>query len=231
MSHCHKVGHLYKECPLVQKPPKATMEKEGGIGRASVDTPKKAPLAAPSPSGKTTSVQQAQPSLGCSSRPPSPPLTRARTATEAMRTSGISLPPLPVLSSTYAYFAHHLHNASVLDQTTFPPPIPCPQYSHQSVYSTTSPSLPPKASTNPSLTSSAPPHSYNLSPCSLSTDSPSKLSGLGLSFSSIPIKPLCGRKSYLSHAILRAGAEVASGRQSSLDQVLRAANTHDMLPP
>lgn len=51
---CHKVRHLFKECPLVQKPPEMPMEKESGKGRATTNHPKKTTSAAPTPPRKAT---------------------------------------------------------------------------------------------------------------------------------------------------------------------------------
>ena len=56
-------------------------------------------------------------------------------------------------------------------------------------------------------------------------------SGLGLAIPDTTPMTSRGRKSDLSKAIRRAGAEVASGRQSTLDGVLRAVNTPGSFPP
>lgn len=65
----------------------------------------------------------------------------------------------------------------------------------------------------------------------LASGTPIRHAGLGLTLpGSVPLTSR-GRKSYLSKAIKRVGAEVASGRQSTLDGVLRALNTPNGVPP
>lgn len=98
---------------------------------------------------------------------------------------------------------------------------------------TTAPSLPSisSISTSPSSNGRLSSHNYNLLSCSHIDNHPTQFSGLGLSEPGSVILTSRRRKSYLSKAIQRVGAKVASGRQFTLEGVLRALNTPGRVPP
>ena len=139
------------------------------------------------------------------------------------------------------FFSHLIsfvsHSCITFQDTTSPmnitPFIPCTLTMPPPIISTTTPSFPPSPSIPLSSSKdwSEPPHSYNLRSRSHSEGQTPSYSGLGLALPGSFTKSSHGRKSYLSKAIQKAGAEVVSGKQSSFDRVLRVLNTQGRFPP
>lgn len=157
-------------------------------------------------------------------RTPSSPLTRARATAEAAKSWGIPLTSCP---SSFA-FRSSLDSSTIntyVAHCTLAPTLPS--------IATTAPSLPSisSISTSPSSNGRLSSHNYNLRSRSHIDNHPTQFSGLGLSQPGLVILTSRRRKSYLSKAIQRVGAKVASRRQFTLEGVLRALNTPGRVPP
>ena len=212
---CHKVGHLAKNCPLNKK---------------AEDTPRGTPAPTRTASPITSHTPSAGPPPPTSSpvvdlghRQPSPPLTRARSAAEAGTVSGSLNPPL--LSS---FDVMHVNGSSPQ-----PSMIHCALTSSPHICNTEpiiSTSSPAASSYLPPLEPS-PPHSYFLRSRNPVKEPSDRHSGLGIVIPEGGSLTTRGRKSHLSKAIKQAGAEVVSGRQSTIDGVLRAGHTPRGVPP
>jgi len=126
----------------------------------------------------------------------------------------------------------HTASASVQDFSSLP--IPCPLVSHHPILSTTPPSFPLMDHSYPVDSTSSiprPSHPYNLCPRFLHPYVYFDSSELGLTSPSYAPKSTRGCKFHMSKAIILVEAQVASGRQPSLEQVLRALNTLPKSPP
>lgn len=153
-------------------------------------------------------------------------MTRSKAAFESVMKEGTFSFPLP---SAYVSCISSHNSSSPLH---FIPSIPCSLYSTPPFYSTTDPSFPSITSSPPtsSVDGSEPSHSYNLHPQSHHVEASLSATGLGLSTPRPSTKSSRDRKYFLSKAIIRAGAEIVSGRQSSIDRVLRGMNTQACIP-
>lgn len=208
----HKVGHIFKDCPLNKKPedtPTPSNAPSRTISLANLHT------SAPGPP-----IINTQNVSGVARRTLSPPVTKSQATAEAAITSGTSLsPPLSCISP---FSSLHIPSISIAYCTLPTSPV----------YSPSAPSLHTHPSTPSSPSSSrGTKHHYNLHPCIHSHGSHLKIVGLGLVTTGSTPLTVQGRKSFMSKAIRRARVEVASGRQSTIDGVLRAMNTPGHLPP
>lgn len=210
------MGHLLKDCPL---------------NKNSEDSPKATPIPSrgaspviPRPSqgnatAHATPMKAGTKGLGSSS----PPLTRARATAAAAQVSGTALNPSSfsfgissslVISNAPCTMAHCIISTPLMIASTAPPTLPT---------SSSSSSLSsPKMSTS---------HHFSLCPRTHNANAEGPQVGLGIV--SLGMGPLSsrGRKSDLSKAIKRVGAEVTSGLQSTLEGVLRASLTPRRVPP
>lgn len=215
---CHKVGHIFKDFPLVRK---------------SEDTPKTTPTPSRTDSLAVlcslalrltpSTSSPLHKAVDAVNRSISPLLTRARAASEAAKASDTPLTSstsnLDVFSSVVSSFVY----TSMAHCTMSSPPL----------IATTAPSLHSlsTSSSSPSSSRVSPSHHYYLHSRTLANGIAARQVGLGLTLSdSVPLTSR-GRKSNLSKAIKRVGAEVISDRQSTLDGVRRALNTTSRGPP
>lgn len=208
---CHRVGHLFKECPLNKKQegPATSTTPSRPISPAAHCTPaSSAPSGSPAlPPGSTQGASQ-------------PPITRARAASTSTSAPGISL--FPPLSNCTSGFFNLSPSLSVAHCTMPSSPVIAP--------SIPSPRMIASPHTSPS-SSGGTSHKYNLRPRPHPYGSHIKIVGLGTTSPSLVQLSAQGRKSHLTKAIQKAGAEAASGRQSTIDEVLRAMHTPGNLPP
>lgn len=131
----HKVGHLFKECPLVCKATNPPIGTEGTAEKTTIPIPGSTPLAVVTTIGMEPPTNQAASS---GPRPPSPMMTRSRVAAEAARSSGTP----PSLISTF--YSSPAFSASATDGTLSS--IPCRLIPQLPVFSTT-----PQPSSRPRL--------------------------------------------------------------------------------
>lgn len=208
----HRVGHLFKECPLNKK-------QEEGPATSTAPSRPISPAAHGTPASGAPSSSPAPPP-GSAQGAPHPPITRAPVASTSSSAPGIPLfPPLSIFTSDL----FNLSPSLSADHCTMPsPPVIAP--SIPSPHMTTSPHIFPSSSGGTS-------HKYNLRPRPHPYGSHIKIVGLGTTSPSLVQLSVRGRKSHLTKAIRKAGAEVASGRQSTIDGVLRAMHPPGNLPP
>jgi len=209
---CHKVGHIFKDCPLNKK-------------LEDIPTPSNVPSRTISPANLRTSapgppITNPQISSSIARRTLSPPISRSQVAVEAAIASGTSLsPPLSCFSPCFS-----LHIPSMFVAYCTLPTSPVNTPSSLSLHSLPSHSSSPCSSRGTK-------HPYNLHPRIHSHGSQLKIVGLGLVTTESTPLMVWGRISFMSKAIRCAEAEVASGRQSTINGVLRAADTPGNLPP
>lgn len=208
---CHKVGHLAKDCPLNKK---AADSVKGTPATTRTASPiiSRPPSARPAPSASP-------PADDAGLRRSSPPKTRARSAAEA---GMISVSFFPTLHSSIDDFHASGPSAHIsMIPCTLSSPLACTD----PIISTTS----PESFSSPCP--SSPPHPYFLQSRNPSKEQAVGHSGLGIVIPEGASLHTRGRKSHLSKAIKQAGAEVVSGRQATIDGVLRAGHTPRGVPP
>lgn len=204
------MGHLFKDCPLNKTrevSPKITPISSRGVS----------PII-PRPSQGSASARGSPVKAGSQGRgTSSPPMMRARAATAAAQTSGTVQTPSSfslgissdiVISNASCTMAHCSITSPHLNSSTNPPTLP--------------PSHSPSSLSSSRNTSS---HPYSLRPRPHPSNSSGTQAGLGIIPLGLESLTSRGRKSDLSKAIWQAGAEVASGCQSTIDEVLRASKT------
>lgn len=214
---CHKVGNLAKECPLNKKSDDAPRATPASTRTAS-------PIVSRPPSTGQTPLATA-PMDDPGQRRSSPPKTRARSAAEAGMNLGS---PNPSLLSSVDVDVNHVIGSSpqtsMAHCTISSPPLVC---NTESIMSTS----PPAVRSSPLPQGSSPPHPYFLRSRNTAKSLSDCHSGLGIVMPEGTSLNSRGRKSHLSKAIKRAGAEVISGQQSTIDGVLRAGHTPRGVPP
>lgn len=165
---CHRVGHIFKEFPLIKKPEDPLRAPTTSIG---TDAPalNRSPSSVLQPLVNNITSRMAK----GEHRMPSPPLTRARVAVEAAKLSGIPLTSYP---SSFAY------SSSLVLSTINTSMAHCTlAHSLPSIASTT-PSLPTLSSISisPSSNWRYSSHNCNLRSHSHIDSHPTHISGLGL---------------------------------------------------
>ena len=153
-----------------------------------------------------------------------------------MATQSSITPPFTVFvyDVSFNYSALNLHSASASIPVFSFAAITCPLDIHLLFISTTPPVIRGlDQSPHPSkpLIISSQSHSYNI--CSHASQPPEIFVnfGLGLASPACSSKSTRGQKSHISMAIHQARVEMAHGRESTLDWVLRAPSTHPLSPP
>lgn len=212
---CHQVGHVYKDCPL-----NATQEgppKPATIASCGVPTSiPRLPHCSSGPQGEPAKLDKRKIAS------PSPPLTRARATAAAALVSDNT--PIPNSNSSDISSALEYSTACTMVQCDIPPPPPPTSTAPPTLPFTSPPPSPPSSRLTPS-------HPYSLRPRISHPEVFESLSGLGI----VPLGPgflsTRGRKSYLNHANRHAGAEVAVGRQATIDGVLKATKPPKIGPP
>lgn len=220
---CHKIGHLYKDCPLNSgvtsedtKGPRQQPSVDQNIGvnisTEGVQTQHEPPSKQASDGAKKNSRRQA-------SSTPGPPRTRSKTAaTNPAHPGNDSFPSCSLYNSDALQSAFQ---SSLRSPSTVHIPLP-------SIPCTIGPS-PPTFSTNPSShkldlglpKSSSSPVGSGSHPYHLRPRARPRLLGLGSSPGRFR-KPKRGRPSKIYSAKQNAVADVAQGRQYTIERALRA---------
>lgn len=239
---CHKVGHLYRDSPLISKkangdverkiPPK-TVQDQGEQLPSTTEGNHADPPQSNKAHSQETLKKHGRPPL----RPPSPPLIRAKaraTAGVAVSSGMNSYSPNPTHLFTYdglnEFLAASKNNG--IGVTPLPFPLACPFHTPARTFSNTTPSLldpPPDISPNPS-TGPPSPHYQTRSKAKQKLKASDHFD-LDLILSPFPAKHPRGRPSSLSKAQIQAGGKIALGKQSTIHRALRASNPSSDLPP